>query len=90
MIEVDISLTGERVARVLDQLALIRGLPDCIVCDNGPGFASQVLDQWAHERDIMPHFIEPGKPVQNAYAESFNGRLRDECWSCPRFLARTV
>lgn len=79
VIEVDTSLTGERVARVLDQLALTRGLPECIVCDNGPEFAGQVLDQWAHERGVLLHFIEPGKPVQNAYAESFNGRLRDEC-----------
>lgn len=79
VIEVDTSLTGERVSRVLDQLALIRGLPECIVCDNGPEFASQVLDQWAYERGVTLHFIERGKPVQNAYAESFNGRFRDEC-----------
>jgi putative transposase len=79
VIEVDTSLTGERVTRVLDRLALTRGLPECIVCDNGPEFAGQVLDQWAHERGVTLHFIEPGKPVQNAYAESFNGRLRDEC-----------
>jgi putative transposase len=49
------------------------------VCDNGPEFASQVLDQWAYERGVTLHFIERGKPVQNAYAESFNGRFRDEC-----------
>lgn len=79
VIEVDTSLTGERVARVLDRVALTRGLPECIVCDNGPEFAGQVLDQWAHDRHVLLHFIEPGKPVQNAYAESFNGRLRDEC-----------
>lgn len=79
VIEVDTSLTGERVTRVLDRLALTRGLPACIVCDNGPEFAGQVLDQWAHEHRITLHFIQPGKPVQNAYAESFNGRLRDEC-----------
>lgn len=79
VIEVDTSLTGERVSRVLDQLALIRGLPECIVCDNGPEFAGQVLDQWAYKHGVTLHFIERGKPVQNAYAESFNGRLRDEC-----------
>lgn len=79
VIEVDTSLTGERVTRVLDHLALTRRLPECIVCDNGPEFAGRVLDQWAHERGVTLHFIEPGKPVQNAYAESFNGRLRDEC-----------
>jgi putative transposase len=50
-------------------------------CDAGhpAEFAGQVLDQWAHERGVTLHFIEPGKPVQNAYAESFNGRFRDEC-----------
>ncbi len=78
VIEVDTSLTGGRVSRVLDQLALIRGLPECIVCDNGPEFADQALDQWAYKHGVTLHFIEPGKPVQNAYAESFNGRLRDE------------
>lgn len=79
VIEVDTSLSGERVARVLDRLALSRGLPAGIVCDNGPEFAGKALDQWAHERGVELHFIEPGKPVQNAFAESFNGRLRDEC-----------
>jgi putative transposase len=52
-------------------------LPRAIVCDNGPGFAGQDLDQWAHTRMTL-QFIQPGKPVQNAF-ESFNGRLRDEC-----------
>jgi putative transposase len=78
-IEVDFSLPGERVARVLDGLAATRGLPAAIVCDNGPEFAGHVLDQWAHARGVTLAFIEPGKPVQNAFAESFNGRLRDEC-----------
>lgn len=78
-IEVDRSLPGERVVRVLDRLAQTRGLPQAIVCDNGPEFASQTLDQWAHDRGVALQFIEPGKPVQNAFAESFNGRLRDEC-----------
>lgn len=79
VIEVDRSLTAERVARVLDRVGAIRGLPRAIVCDNGPEFAGQVLDQWAHARGVILQFIEPGKPVQNAFAESFNGRLRDEC-----------
>ena len=48
-------------------------------CDNGPEFTSEALDVWAHRRGITLDFIAPGKPVQNAYAESFNGRLRDEC-----------
>ena len=78
-IEVDRSLSAARVIQVLDRVALTRGLPHAIVCDNGPEFAGQVLDQWAHERGVRLAFIEPGKPVQNAFAESFNGRLRDEC-----------
>jgi putative transposase len=79
VIEVDFSLPGERVARVLDELARTRGLPMSIRCDNGPEFAGQVLDQWAHAHHVVLDFIDPGKPTQNAYAESFNGRLRDEC-----------
>lgn len=78
-IEVDVSLSGARVAAVLDRVVARRGLPRGIVCDNGPEFASQALDQWAYRRGVALLFIEPGKPVQNAYAESFNGRLRDEC-----------
>lgn len=65
--------------RVLDRGAGERGLPRSIVCDNGPEFAGQVLDQWAYRRGVQLLFIQPGKPVQNAFAESFNGRLRDEC-----------
>lgn len=78
-IAVDFSLPGERVARILDHLAATRELPKAIVCDNGPEFAGQTLDQWAHARGVALQFIQPGKPIQNAFAESFNGRLRDEC-----------
>ena len=78
-IAVDFSLPGERVARELDQLGGTRGFPTAIVCDNGPEFAGQTLDQWAHARGVALQFIQPGKPIQNAFAESFNGRLRDEC-----------
>jgi len=78
-IAVDTSLSGERVVRVLDELGATRGFPKAIVCDNGPEFRSEALDQWADRRGVALLFIQPGKPVQNAYAESFNGRLRDEC-----------
>jgi len=78
-IEVDTSLPGERVVQVLEQLAATRGLPQAIVCDNGPEFRGEALDQWADRRGIALQFIQPGKPIQNAFAESFNGRLRDEC-----------
>jgi len=78
-IEVDHSLPGERVTRTLDQIASERGFPVAIVCDNGPEFAGQTVDLWAHKHGVSLLFIEPGKPVQNAYIESFNGKLRDEC-----------
>jgi putative transposase len=78
-IEVDTSLPGRRVIRVLEQLAEFRGLPLGIVVDNGPEFAGQALDIWAHERGVALDFITPGRPVENAYIESFNGRFRDEC-----------
>ena len=77
--EVDTSLPGLRVARVLDRLGAERGLPDLIVVDNGPEFAGRAMDAWAYEHGVRLHFIDPGKPVQNAYIESFNGRFRDEC-----------
>lgn len=77
--EVDTSLPGARVVRVLERLRERRGLPEVLVSDNGPEFAGQVLDVWAYQQGVKLHFIEPGKPVQNAFIESFNGRMRDEC-----------
>lgn len=79
-IEVDTSLSGARVARVLDRVIGERGAqPGEIVMDNGPELTSKALDQWAYERGVELRFIQPGKPVQNAFIESFNGKLRDEC-----------
>jgi len=78
-IEVDTSLTGTRVVRVLDRLKEARGLPRGIVVDNGPELISKALDEWAYRNGVRLHFIEPGKPVQNAFVESFNGKFRDEC-----------
>lgn len=78
-IEVDHSLPGPRVVRVLEALARTRGLPATIVVDNGPEFAGRALDRWAYQRGVRLHFIQPGKPVQNAYVESFNGKFRDQC-----------
>jgi putative transposase len=77
--QVDTSITGARVVRVLEQLRELRGLPQVLVTDNGPEFAGQALDVWAYEQGVKLHFIEPGKPVQNAFIESFNGKMRDEC-----------
>lgn len=85
-IEVDHSLPGLRVTRVLDQLAITRGLPKIITVDNGPEFAGRDLDLWAFRNGVKIHFIQPGKPVQNAYIESFNGRLRDECLNQNYFM----
>ena len=78
-IEVDTSLPGARVVRVLERLAETRGLPKAIVCDNGPEFRGEALDQWARptRRGVAVHSAR--EAVQNAFAESFNGRLRDEC-----------
>jgi putative transposase len=78
-IEVDTSLPGGRVVQVLDRVVAARGCPARIVLDNGPELTGKALDQWAHERGVTLRFIDPGKPIQNAYTESFNGRFRDEC-----------
>jgi putative transposase len=78
-IEVDNSLPGLRVVRVLEKVAQERGLPEAIQVDNGPEFISRVVDQWAYANGVALHFIDPGKPVQNAFIESFNGKFRDEC-----------
>jgi len=78
-IEVDTSLPGQRVVEVLERVAQERGLPEAIQVDNGPEFISRVVDQWAYANGVALHFIDPGKPVQNAFIESFNGKFRDEC-----------
>lgn len=78
-IVVDFTLPASRVIAALEALAVTRGLPQGIVCDNGPEFASAALDEWAHRRGVRLDFIDPGKPVQNAFVESFNGTFRNEC-----------
>jgi len=84
--EADTSIGGQRVVRVLNRIAYIRGLPEGIVVDNGPEFIGNALDKWAYQRGIRLHFIRPGKPVENAYIESFNGKFRDECLNQNWFL----
>ena len=79
VLEVDHSLTGKRVTRVLERVALTRGLPEVITVDNGPEFTSKALDTWAYANGVKLNFIQPGKPTQNCYIESFNGKFRDEC-----------
>lgn len=77
--EVDFSLPAQRVVEVFDQLALGRGYPERIVLDNGPEFQSQALNAWAYSHGVKLDFIAPGKPIQNAVMESFNGKMREEC-----------
>jgi putative transposase len=86
-IEVDTSLGGLRVRRVLDRIANERGRPEAIVLDNGPEFRGRALAAWSEERGVRLEFIQPGKPAQNAFAESFNGRLRDECLNANWFTS---
>ena len=78
-IEVERAISGHGVARQLERLALTRGLPQVIRTDNGKEFCGKTMVTWAHERGVQLRLIQPGKPNQNAYIESFNGRLRDEC-----------
>ncbi len=78
-IEVERVISGHSVVRMLDRLALTRGLPQVIRIDNGKEFCGKTMVTWAHVRGVHLRLIQPGKPNQNAYTESFNGRLRDEC-----------
>ena len=86
-IEIDTSIGGRRVVQVLERLAESRGLPEVITLDNGPEFTGKALDEWAYSRGVKLNFIRPGKPIENAYAESFIGRLRDECLNENWFLS---
>jgi putative transposase len=78
-LEADFAFSGERMARVLDAIGELRGYPETIVMDNGPEMCSLAILRWAADRGVRLHHIAPGKPIQNAFIESFNGRLRDEC-----------
>jgi len=83
---VDTSISGLRVTRVLDDLKETRGLPEVIVVDNGTEFTSGDMHGWAMRNGVRLHFIDPGKPTQNAYIESFNGKLRDTCLNAHWFV----
>jgi putative transposase len=89
---VDTSIGGTRVARLLDELVAARGKPQTLVSDNGPEFTGKALDAWSYRTGVKLHFIRPGKPYENAFVESFNGRFRDEClnghWFVDLFDAR--
>lgn len=78
-IVLDHGISGHYVTRVLDQAIRFRGVPGAIRTDQGPEFTGRALDQWAYRNGVQLKLIQPGKPTQNAYIESFNGRFRDEC-----------
>ncbi len=74
---VEFWISGQRLARELDRLS--RKLPKTIVCDNGPEFTSKAMYFWSRRTGVKLHFIQPGKPTQNAFVESFNGKFREYC-----------
>ena len=78
-IPVDHGISGEYVTRVLDRVGQFRGLPQVIRTDQGPEFTGNALDRWAYRNRVTLRLIQAGKPTQNAYVESFNGKFRDEC-----------
>jgi putative transposase len=84
-LEVETSFASRRVTRELEKIVAQRGAPEAIRCDNGPEFTSRHILAWAMERKIELVHIEPGRPVQNAYVESFHGKLRDECLNASWF-----
>ncbi len=80
-------IKGEQVAAVLERIVAERGVPKSIRVDNGPEFVSKALDRWAYGHGVTLDFSRPGKPTDNAYVESFNGRLREECLNANWFLS---
>jgi len=86
-IEVGRSLKGGDVVEVMDRLVALRGRPARIQCDNGSEFISKVMDKWAYDHGVTIDFSRPGKPMDNALVESFNGSFRDECLNVNWFLS---
>jgi putative transposase len=87
MLEVGVRMSGERVGQALDRA--LNGMPGprSITVDHGTEFQSRALEDWAYRRGVQLDFIRPGKPVENAFIESFNGRLRDECLNVHQFTS---
>jgi putative transposase len=83
----DTALSGEKVAMALSKIVRIRGAPQSITADNGTEFSSKAMDLWAYSNGVHLDFIRPGRPVENGYIESFNGRLRDECLNVEVFFS---
>ena len=88
LLEVGTSFSGQRVGEVLDDVVApaARALRS-ITVDHGTEFTSRALEDWAYRRGVQLDFIRPGKPIENAHIESFNGRLRDECLNVHQFLS---
>jgi len=87
LLEPAFSISGRDVARALDRHVAVYGAPLSITVDHGTEFMSKALEEWAYQRGVKLDFIRPGKPVENAYIESFNGRLRDECLNINQFVS---
>ena len=87
MLETSFSLTGQSVVEALKTVALSRPLPKAITVDHGTEFTSKSLDEWAWNHSVKLDFTRPGKPTENAFIESFNGRLRDECLNVNEFVS---
>jgi putative transposase len=89
-LEADFSLTGQSVVDAMNEIALSRQLPYAITVDHGTEFTSRALDEWCYLRGVKLDFIRPGKPTENGFIESFNGRLRDECLNVYEFATLEV
>ena len=87
VLEAGFRMSGETVGQALDRVLNGGSGPRSITVDHGTEFQSRALEDWAHRRDVQLDFIRPGKPVENACIESFNGRLRDECLNVHQFAS---
>jgi putative transposase len=87
LLEVATAMSGRAVADALDRVLVEAAIPRSITVDHGTEFTSRALEDWAYHRGVVLDFIHPGKPVQNAHIESFNGRLRDECPNVHQFVS---
>ena len=86
-LQADFALTGQSVVDALEEVAATHELPYAITVDHGTGFTSKALDEWCYRRGVKLDFIRPGKPTENGFIESFNGRLRDECLNMNEFAS---
>ena len=87
MLEAASSITGRAVGEALDRALTSASVPRSITVDHGTEFMSRALEDWAYRRSVQLDFIRPGKPIENAFIESFNGRLRDECLNVHQFTS---